>query len=1715
MQQLKTDKLDIQIDDKSLTVCVKDLRTGLEWRMQAYLQFAGHLAPNAAKLFWSTRIDREDFRILLIGLNTALVALDDKDRQCLRIGKQQLESGLRLKKAGDLVVVMTHHPTTGAWIADEAELANRILADADVHLSGHIHEPSSESAQSGSGLQIVRVSAGAVHEHGSSGGPRPYDFSIGAVVRKGRRLSLLIYPRRYSGLEFRVAADSVPRGLDHAEHRLSGAVGPRRSPAPQHAPNQAHVRAAPTLSEYLDALRQTAGQVRLPGSDDEQPLDAVWVRLSLTDDEETGESRLPPEAGSKAERSKEDLEAETADRDPVWRRRVTTLEASSLLDLAPRTLVIGAAGTGKSTLLRWLARAAAERRADHPEARIPLWLRRLPQLRWRDDEGLFDELARMALLDAGCEAGPGDALTAIRSALCDKKAYIVIDGVDEADRLSQERAAEWLARLGDRVVLASRPLIAERAWRTVRRVTLLGTPGAAAESMLRTYFPDAEWVPDLVASLRALPDGQRWLETPVLLGLAAVLRNRNGNAPRFAIDLYRQAITSFVERESIPCACREELRERLADLAATVLVPADGPCRVHFRRTELPEDRRDEMVLTGLFDTPADGWLRFAHLSLGEYLAAEAKRLDPRREVERLLERQAEEVLGANLEVLPMALALRAPAALADALTVADGRDCSDHRVLRLILRAIGYGGDGVSELCRGAARGILRLIADRLANASGRFGDAERALMGAAGRAFYVLRDHVTADDAKAAFSDLLGLPGEIGTEAHIALWVLGGTVERRGSHWWVTVDRQARAVVRSGCTVDQVRELTSGAEGHERALAVRVLGKCERHWPRLRPHLADPSETSRFAAAHALVHDQGAIVMLRELLSDDSARVRRFAIAALAGMPDGRSPVYRDRLASALRSDPDDGVRASAVDALRDEVDALPLVRGEFERFLQLPSRYSFDFLALRHSVFLRLADDDASAPAIRKYLAGPKPNEWSEKELLTALAGWPDWQAILRKRLQASDLAPSEVAVFAGDERAASVLRGLLDHERVPVVVAAAKALRGDRASRQRLVALLTAPDADVRAAVIASLGGIRSCWAKLRPCLADGEERVRLAAIDALADDPLAQDGIADALQASQHNVRLHSLKALSRSKIGARVVRDYFVTTRAAPALEWGAGTKSLAHDLLRSEALRLLAERGAADDLLRPALGDPHGPVRAQALRCIAQETGARGALVPFVDDRDHDVRTTALEVLSDQPAVESRLLGMLEEDQWPLRTVSFRYLIDLDGPRRELRRLLASPVRADEDVRASLIGPLLHDPESRADILKCLFDRQGSVRRVAQALLSDDAEARRQVRERARDGTWLCRKLAHWSEHPLQNILANDPEAWPILREHLRSGDGMLTHVAAPLLALDEEAWPALRELLRDGPFDAAAIRSLGHDAEARPIVLEALQSSDSSIREAATSALRDVPEARAAIVALLGDDSKGVRAAAIEAVKGDASPVVRNALLGRLPLEPDDELRHAVLLAVRSEPQAVDLLRDRLHRDFARAVRGEAARALCPTVPPWALPLDSLPSVRTACDLVAGRGGETALSTRFLPYMANPMLLDAAADPELTEAVLGWCLARLTWASADGTMRGGRVFGEVAQAVGALAAQGKGPIVVRVAMDASECPVQRLLRPSHNLIEAWRVARCLTAPDPPSLFMACADVAFEQLRPPTLAAGEMSWGPTFFGFRLRASPS
>ncbi len=1475
-----------------------------------------------------------------------------------------------------------------------------------------------------------------------------------------------------------------------------------------------------TLAAYLASVRETAGRVILAGEHAPRPLQDVFVELEITrggviESREHSDEENDPTLETELRRRKS----------APWRQITETIPAEDLLDFANRTLITGAAGTGKSTLLRWLACAAARHREADAEARIPVWLSRLPPHHDLERD-IAGALARRALANVKLEEGRSEAFRAIREAIVSGRALILIDSLDEALVTEREHAEEWLVKLEGRVVLASRPMIEGVPLKDVKLVTLHGIPGIAAEQLLRKYFAGEDWVDGLLQELRSLPDGQTWLETPVLLGLAATLYRSDKTLPHATIELYRRAVAHLLVSERLPPKYRGDvLRAELRELARDRLLPREGPPRIIFDLNGVPHARQETYKQTGLFE--GESRFRFTHLTLGEFLAAEAE-IDLAAERAKLLTVQGPTLEGSALEVVPMAHALVGTTALQEALAEARDRDLSDHRLLRLLLRAIGYGGPGVAAFCSSHAGEVIRLVAQRLDAPSGRFGDSEMALMDAAERAFLAMQDLVDKAEVEHVFARLLRLPGDIGTEAHVATWILGvRKPERRESDWWPTVERQARALVRANIGVDGVLKLTQGADGQNQGRAACYLAGYPELWPRLRPLLYHHDNMARRYLSVILASDPASEFDWRERLGDEDAGVRESCVRNLAADP-GRRAIYLPRLRDMLANDPHDKVKASVIEALATDPQSLVLIRAILSATSRLPDSFSDSLVAMRNAAIEALAADPESEGLVRAYVSGPKLWFPEETETLQKLIRIPMWRRLLLQRLGSPDVSRNEIKVLAGEPEAEEPLKGLLNSSDDEFVRSAVLAL-DVRAPQSSLVQLLQHDSVSVRCAAISALGNRSPVEVRLREFLRESAPE-RIAAAKALACDADALGSIQDnLLRYPSQDVRAVAIEVLSKHPVAFAVLREYFEETRSSPDGEIG----SISHGYLRRDILKALAPNPGYQAFVVSALEDPSPQVRAEAVRALASDPSMTDrVLQKFSSDPDVFVHEAIYGTMSANVLVKEHLLFCLKADLSGLRFSAFRYLVDHAGERDKLRKLLSSPA-APDDWRATILGPLTRDPESMELVRACVHDESGQVQNRALRVLRYDRFVRRDLRERARDIEWL--KGAFRSTRGLVlDALGSDPEAHPVLASHLAIEDDLFLALIVPMLREYPQARPELLALLEHPSVDvqAAAMSALGGYEPIRARLVAALgpdapieRGPDTDMmevihrtrtsrmrRRAAADALKDVPDVRVEFRALLANENQGVRKAAIHAVSADRSPEALRLLRERLSVEEEEELRFQIIAGLRADPEAVVALRDRVHNDYERKVRKAAAEALGPGDLSPAYPLRELPSVARVLGALgnAPAPGLEALST----FLRAPRQLDMAAEPELGEDVLAWACARLTWAYEAERVGDGQVLGEVESSVAAVACPGS-LLLIRVAMDTFVLPSERFLRPNHNLMEVWEVARHLVASDPPTVVLACADVAFVHIQPQPLEPGEVRFGPTFFGFRISRGSS
>ena len=236
---------------------------------------------------------------------------------------------------------------------------------------------------------------------------------------------------------------------------------------------------------------------------------------------------------------------------------------------------------------------------------------------------------------------------------------------------------------------------------------------------------------------------------------------------------------------------------------------------------------------------------------------------------------------------------------------------------------------------------------------------------------------------------------------------------------------------------------------------------------------------------------------------------------------------------------------------------------------------------------------------------------------------------------------------------------------------------------------------------------------------------------------------------------------------------------------------------------------------------------------------------------------------------------------------------------------------------------------------------------------------------------------------------------------------------------------------------------------------------------------------------------------------------------------LLRQWPRDPRGEPRTAASRALESDAESRRALLRQLDDREAR-IRQVVARVWRASPSDAGLRPEALPALAPALRLCGAAAADTAslLDESLRHFVEAPHPLHLSAGSVLAEALLGWLCVRLLYASASGALSQGRLLGEVTLLgeAGALSAPGN-VVLMRVRMAAEDLPRERLLHVHHNLMEAWRVARHLHAEAPPVILLACANVDFAALQEfarqallPTLAPGEVHWGPTFFGFRLAA---
>ncbi|MBT2401479.1 NACHT domain-containing NTPase [Streptomyces sp. ISL-100] len=411
--------------------------------------------------------------------------------------------------------------------------------------------------------------------------------------------------------------------------------------------------------------------IDLSNSPGKWPLDAAYLSLEATATATATSTRAVP--GLREPFSEEWI---TRGRPGDWGTRWPGPIHPAVFDSRPadqalanheRVLLRGEAGSGKTTLVQWLAVSAARQDLDDRMAylrdRIPfvLPLRTLT----RHGERLpapKDFLAAVGSPLAG-EQPPGWEARVLTTG----RALVLVDGIDEIPDAERSRTRAWLSDLidtypGNRWLVTSRPSAVREDWladEDFTELTLSSMSPADVAAFIKRWHAAARtgsededaalivYERQLRTAVRTKPDLGHLATNPLMCGLICALhRDRRGFLPLGRKDLYTAALSMLLvrrdrERDMGVPELREEPQIQLLQRLAYWLI-RNG-------RTEMDRARAEAIIAdtlpavpevaalgdtkavfdhflhrSGLLRRPSPGTVDFIHRTFQDFLGARA-----------------------------------------------------------------------------------------------------------------------------------------------------------------------------------------------------------------------------------------------------------------------------------------------------------------------------------------------------------------------------------------------------------------------------------------------------------------------------------------------------------------------------------------------------------------------------------------------------------------------------------------------------------------------------------------------------------------------------------------------------------------------------------------------------------------------------------------------------------------------------------------------------------------------------------------------------------------------------------------------------------------------------------------------------------------------------------------------------------------------------------
>ncbi|WP_353943211.1 NACHT domain-containing protein [Streptomyces sp. HUAS MG91] len=306
-----------------------------------------------------------------------------------------------------------------------------------------------------------------------------------------------------------------------------------------------------------------------------------------------------------------------------------------------RVLLRGEAGSGKTTLIQWLAVTAT----GHVPIVLPL--RTLVRAAELPSPAAF-------LTAVGCPLTAPDGWA--ERVLGAGRALVLVDGLDEIPAADRHRVRSWLTSLigaydGNRWLLTTRPTAVRADWLAdagFREVLLPPMRGADVTTFVRRWHTAAEagaYEGALLDALRTKRDLARLATNPLMCGLICALhRERRGYLPTGRKELYDAALSMLLtrrdrERGMTGVDLGEEAQLELLQHLAYALI-LSGRTEMSRDAAEAALERRLPSVASasplgdapavlsalllrsGLLRQPANGVVNFVHRTFQDYLGA-------------------------------------------------------------------------------------------------------------------------------------------------------------------------------------------------------------------------------------------------------------------------------------------------------------------------------------------------------------------------------------------------------------------------------------------------------------------------------------------------------------------------------------------------------------------------------------------------------------------------------------------------------------------------------------------------------------------------------------------------------------------------------------------------------------------------------------------------------------------------------------------------------------------------------------------------------------------------------------------------------------------------------------------------------------------------------------------------------------------------------------